>query len=276
VCEATGAVARAIGLEFRIGFKFLHASVGSYFQKDILNLVYICECLNLPEVAAYWQQVIDMNEYQKSRFSAKVIESLFNTVTDKRMPCCVSSSRKIQEIRVNHQQFAKTLDEGVVLHIYDPKLSSFSFRREKSPPEPAPEPESSSPLPSQRPERRRCSVARARRPSQQPLLPESLQTSEPVEKKKEHLDLWPLNIPSLSISTIENNETDEVTILPNPMPTFETITISSGSSPEPTPMPNPIPTLETIIISSASSPEPAPGPSLPQQPLQEQPLNFNC
>lgn len=79
VCEATGAdvseVAKAVGLDSRIGSKFLEASVGfggSCFQKDILNLVYICEGLNLPEVAAYWQQVIDMNEYQKTRFSQKV------------------------------------------------------------------------------------------------------------------------------------------------------------------------------------------------------------
>lgn len=79
VCEATGAdvteVAKAIGLDSRIGSKFLQASIGfggSCFQKDILNLVYICEGLNLPEVAAYWQQVIDMNEYQKMRFSQKV------------------------------------------------------------------------------------------------------------------------------------------------------------------------------------------------------------
>lgn len=79
VCEATGAdvteVAKAVGLDSRIGSKFLQASIGfggSCFQKDILNLVYICEGLNLPEVAAYWQQVIDINEYQKSRFSQKV------------------------------------------------------------------------------------------------------------------------------------------------------------------------------------------------------------
>lgn len=79
VCEATGAdvteVAKAVGLDSRIGSKFLQASIGfggSCFQKDILNLVYICEGLNLPEVAAYWQQVIDMNEYQKMRFSQKV------------------------------------------------------------------------------------------------------------------------------------------------------------------------------------------------------------
>jgi UDPglucose 6-dehydrogenase len=137
VCEATGAdvseVARAIGLDSRIGSKFLHASVGfggSCFQKDILNLVYICECLNLPEVAAYWQQVIDMNEYQKSRFSAKVIESLFNTVTDKRIAMLGFAFKKntgdTRESPAIH--VAKTLlDEGAVLHIYDPKVSSFSF-----------------------------------------------------------------------------------------------------------------------------------------------------
>ncbi|XP_058794773.1 UDP-glucose 6-dehydrogenase isoform X1 [Phymastichus coffea] len=132
VCESTGAdiseVARAVGLDSRIGPKFLQASVGfggSCFQKDILNLVYICECLNLPEVAAYWQQVIDMNEYQKSRFSAKVIESLFNTVTDKHISLLgfafkknTSDTRESPAIHV-----AKTLlDEGAVLHLYDPKV----------------------------------------------------------------------------------------------------------------------------------------------------------
>ncbi|EFN75169.1 UDP-glucose 6-dehydrogenase [Harpegnathos saltator] len=132
VCEATGAdvseVARAVGLDSRIGSKFLHASIGfggSCFQKDILNLVYICECLNLPEVAAYWQQVIDMNEYQKSRFSAKVIESLFNTVTDKRIAMLGFAFKKntgdTRESPAIH--VAKTLlDEGAVLHIYDPKV----------------------------------------------------------------------------------------------------------------------------------------------------------
>lgn len=133
MCEATGAdvseVARAVGLDSRIGSKFLHASVGfggSCFQKDILNLVYICECLNLPEVAAYWQQVIDMNEYQKSRFSAKVIESLFNTVTDKRISMLGFAFKKntgdTRESPAIH--VAKTLlDEGAMLHIYDPKVN---------------------------------------------------------------------------------------------------------------------------------------------------------
>lgn len=132
VCEATGAdvteVAKAIGHDSRIGSKFLQASIGfggSCFQKDILNLVYICENLNLPEVAAYWQQVIDMNEYQKSRFAQKIIENLFNTVTDKRITIFgfafkknTGDTRETPALTV-----CKTLlEEGAKLNIYDPKV----------------------------------------------------------------------------------------------------------------------------------------------------------
>lgn len=132
VCESTGAdvseVAKAIGLDSRIGSKFLQASVGfggSCFQKDILNLVYICEGLNLPEVAAYWQQVIDMNEYQKTRFSQNIIECLFNTVSDKRISILgfafkknTGDTRETPAITV-----CKTLlEEGAKLDIYDPKV----------------------------------------------------------------------------------------------------------------------------------------------------------
>lgn len=132
VCEATGAdvseVARAVGLDSRIGSKFLQASVGfggSCFQKDILNLVYICEGLNLPQVAEYWQQVIHMNEYQKTRFSQKIIECLFNTVSDKRISIFgfafkknTGDTRETPAITV-----CKTLlEEGAKLDIYDPKV----------------------------------------------------------------------------------------------------------------------------------------------------------
>ena len=58
---------------------------GSCFQKDVLNLVYLCECLNLPEVASYWQQVIDINDYQKRRFANNIVDALFNTVTNKKI-----------------------------------------------------------------------------------------------------------------------------------------------------------------------------------------------
>ncbi|KAI0340332.1 UDP-glucose dehydrogenase [Trametopsis cervina] len=90
ICEATGAnideVAHAVGYDSRVGPKFLRASVGfggSCFQKDILNLVYLSESLHLPQVAAYWRQVVEMNEYQKSRFSKTVVDTLFNTITGK-------------------------------------------------------------------------------------------------------------------------------------------------------------------------------------------------
>ncbi|KAF8553485.1 nucleotide sugar dehydrogenase [Imleria badia] len=90
ICEATGAnideVAHAVGKDSRVGPKFLRASVGfggSCFQKDILNLVYLSESLHLPEVANYWRQVVLMNEYQKTRFSKKVVDTLFNTITGK-------------------------------------------------------------------------------------------------------------------------------------------------------------------------------------------------
>ena len=90
ICEATGAnideVSYAVGFDSRIGPKFLKASVGfggSCFQKDILNLVYLSESLHLPEVAAYWRQVVEMNEYQKARFAKGVVQTLFNTITGK-------------------------------------------------------------------------------------------------------------------------------------------------------------------------------------------------
>merc|ERR1712166_283121 len=92
LCEKTGAdvreVARAIGTDARIGPKFLTASVGfggSCFQKDILNLVYICEQFGLHEVAAYWQKVVDMNEHQKQSFTTNIINTMFNTVTAKKI-----------------------------------------------------------------------------------------------------------------------------------------------------------------------------------------------
>lgn len=92
ICEATGAdvdeVAHACGLDTRIGPEFLKASVGfggSCFQKDILNLVYLSESLHLPEFVAYWKQVVDINECQKLRFTQRIIASLFNTLSGKRV-----------------------------------------------------------------------------------------------------------------------------------------------------------------------------------------------
>ncbi|XP_009480064.1 UDP-glucose 6-dehydrogenase isoform X3 [Pelecanus crispus] len=132
LCEATGAdveeVARAIGTDQRIGNKFLKASVGfggSCFQKDVLNLVYLCEALNLPEVARYWQQVIDMNDYQRRRFASRIIDSLFNTVADKKIAILGFAFKKdTGDTRESSSIYISKylMDEGAKLHIYDPKV----------------------------------------------------------------------------------------------------------------------------------------------------------
>lgn len=92
LCEKTGAdvneVARAIGMDSRIGPKFLKSSVGfggSCFQKDILNLVYIAKTYGLNEVADYWEQVIIMNDHQKRRFASNIVQTLYNTVSGKKI-----------------------------------------------------------------------------------------------------------------------------------------------------------------------------------------------
>ena len=92
LCERTGAdvdeIAIAIGADSRIGPKFLKSSIGfggSCFKKDILNLVYLCEYFGLPEVAHYWNQVVEMNEYQKHRFSYLIVEKLFHSLAGKKV-----------------------------------------------------------------------------------------------------------------------------------------------------------------------------------------------
>jgi UDPglucose 6-dehydrogenase len=92
LCEKTEAdvedVAGAIGMDSRIGPKFLKASVGfggSCFKKDILNLAYICESYGLEKVARYWESVVEINEWQENRFVQNMLVNLFNTVAGKRI-----------------------------------------------------------------------------------------------------------------------------------------------------------------------------------------------
>lgn len=133
LCERTGAnvdqVSFAIGTDSRIGPKFLKASVGfggSCFQKDILNLVYLCEHFGLPDVAAYWEQVIIMNDWQKSRFSQKIVSTLFNTVNGKRIAMLGFAFKKdTNDTRETAAMYVgrDLLDEQAVLAIHDPKVS---------------------------------------------------------------------------------------------------------------------------------------------------------
>lgn len=132
LCEKTGAdvneVARAIGMDSRIGSKFLKASVGfggSCFQKDILNLVYIAKSYGLNEVADYWEQVIIMNDHQKNRFARNIISTLYNTVSGKKIAFLgwafkkdTNDSRESAAIYV-----ADTLlSEQAHISVYDPKV----------------------------------------------------------------------------------------------------------------------------------------------------------
>jgi len=140
LCEKTGAdideLSKAIGMDHRIGSKFLKSSVGfggSCFQKDILNLVYLCKYYGLEEVAAYWHQVIKINDYQKDRFTQKIIDHFGGDLTGKKIAILgwafkanTNDSRESPAIYVTEKLF-KT---GAILGIYDPMVSKESIFRD--------------------------------------------------------------------------------------------------------------------------------------------------
>jgi len=132
VCEVTGAdideVSYACGLDSRIGPRMLKPSVGfggSCYRKDVLSLVYIAESHNLPEVAAYWKGVVDINEYQKDRFIKRIVKCLFSTLTNKKVAILgyaykkdTGDTRESAAISiVNH-----LVRESAEVSIYDPKV----------------------------------------------------------------------------------------------------------------------------------------------------------
>lgn len=134
LCEKTGAdvteVAKAIGMDGRIGSEFLKASVGfggSCFQKDILNLVYIAKSYGLNEVADYWEQVIIMNNHQRERFAHRIVKTLYNTVSDKKIAFLgwafkknTNDSRESAAIYIADY----LLNEQALIQVYDPKVSA--------------------------------------------------------------------------------------------------------------------------------------------------------
>ncbi|MDR0393382.1 MAG: nucleotide sugar dehydrogenase [Puniceicoccales bacterium] len=139
LCEKSGAsieeLALAIGTDARIGPQFLQSSVGfggSCFKKDLLNLVYLCEHFGLPEVAHYWEQVVIMNEYQKHRFSQKIVHTLFNTLAGKKLAIFgfafkkdTNDTRETPALTVCEE----LLNEQATLAIYDPKVSESTIRK---------------------------------------------------------------------------------------------------------------------------------------------------
>ncbi|KAI1610061.1 UDP-glucose/GDP-mannose dehydrogenase family, NAD binding domain-containing protein [Exophiala viscosa] len=140
ICEATGAnineVSYACGLDSRIGPKMLQASVGfggSCFKKDVLNLVYIAESLNLPEVAAYWENVVSVNEYQKSRFTKRIINALHGNLSLKKITVLgfaykkdTGDTRESTAITVVNNLIA----ENAQISIYDPKVTESQIMKD--------------------------------------------------------------------------------------------------------------------------------------------------
>jgi UDPglucose 6-dehydrogenase len=131
LCEKTEAdiaeVSKAVGLDTRVGDKFLNASVGfggSCFKKDILNLVYLCRRYGLGEVADYWESVVKVNEYQKQRFVLTILNALFNTLAGKQI-CLFGFAFKANtgDTRESPAIFIakKLLEEKANVVITDPK-----------------------------------------------------------------------------------------------------------------------------------------------------------
>ena len=140
LCEKTGAdideLSKAIGMDHRIGPHFLKASVGfggSCFQKDILNLVYLCKYYGLDEVAEYWHQVVKINDYQKDRFAQKIIDAFEGNVQGKNIAILgwafkkdTNDSRESAAINIS----ARLIEKGALIQIYDPMVTGDSINND--------------------------------------------------------------------------------------------------------------------------------------------------
>ncbi len=140
LCEASGAdikeVQIAIGSDSRIGNKFINPGPGfggSCFKKDILNLVYLCEFYNLREVALYWQNILDLNQWQKNRLTKIVVEKLFGNISEKKIAILgFAFKSKTNDTRESSAiDICKNLlQEGANLSIYDPKVKDIQIENE--------------------------------------------------------------------------------------------------------------------------------------------------
>ena len=133
LCEETGAdikeVSLAVGMDSRIGSKFLDAGPGfggSCFKKDILNLIYLCDYYGLENVSKYWQQVVELNDWQRERISKIIVNRLFSTISGKKIAILgfafkanTNDTRESAAIDI----CKNLLEEGGNLRIYDPKVS---------------------------------------------------------------------------------------------------------------------------------------------------------
>ncbi|MBK1884926.1 hypothetical protein JIN85_21125, partial [Luteolibacter pohnpeiensis] len=101
--------------------------------KDVLNLVYLCESFGLPEVSEYWRQVIHLNDWQKSRFVEKIVRTLFNTVSGKRIAILGFAFKKDTNDTRESAAIAICRDlllERATVAIYDPRVDPATMRRD--------------------------------------------------------------------------------------------------------------------------------------------------
>ncbi len=142
LCEATGAnireVARAIGTDTRIGSKFLQAGPGfggSCFKKDILNLVYLARYFGLPEVAKFWEGVVQLNTWQQKRISSLIVKKLFGTLSGKKIAVLgfafkanTNDTRESSAIQI----VKDLIEEGAEISIHDPKVDPCQIEKDLS------------------------------------------------------------------------------------------------------------------------------------------------
>ena len=114
-------------MDHRIGPYFLNPSPGfggSCFQKDILNLVYLCQFYGLHEVADYWHQVVKINDYQRDRITNKIMEVIEDsnnkvvTVLGWSFKKNTNDSRESSSIYITFN----LLKKGITVNVYDPKV----------------------------------------------------------------------------------------------------------------------------------------------------------
>ena len=129
LCEAVGAnvqeVAKGIGLDKRIGAKFLHAGPGyggSCFPKDTLALTRTAEEANVS--LSIVSSVVDANEARKRRMANKVIDALGGDLTGKTIAVLglafkpnTDDMRDAPSLTI----IPRLQDKGAVIQAYDPE-----------------------------------------------------------------------------------------------------------------------------------------------------------
>ena len=136
LCEKTGAdineVMDVVGMDSRISDGYLEACPGiggPTLLQNLGMLVYLCESLQLHEVAQYWQSVLDMNAYQQNRFCHNVVDTMTNVKGKKVAILGFAYKSNTSDARLSPaiEVCESLLSEGADLHVYDPQVARASL-----------------------------------------------------------------------------------------------------------------------------------------------------